>query len=657
MKIPPLLLGTVTVYWGINSGWFVFSIVAALVFELNVVVKTRFDLKDYDFIKISDLCSVIMLILLFYSYLENEPRRIFLYFISTMPIVFMPLLFAQLYSTSDKVVIGTTFGKGVHKHKPIDVRGLYLISVFIASASADNRSLWFFPVTVFLILWSLYGGQDTTYKIFKYLSFSIAVFVFSFGFVLTIEKAHLLIRDKMMEMYRNWYQSLSEDPYKTTTAMGETGYLKLSGEIVMRITPQTRTGIPLYLKTADYNTLSGSTWHARSENNRPVFPDGDMSWQIFGESKGDKSLVVSKWMGKQGQGLLALPSGSNRTEKMDVAGIEISGLGAVKIDEGPDLLDYTVFYSENTRYEPPPETRDIVIPDFERNIIEKIIAENDLKGWNDLDSVMRIENYFSSFKYSLDLSGQQDSLSVVEQFLTETKSGHCEYFATATVLLLRAVGIPARYSTGYSVSEYSDLEKKLIARERDAHAWVTARVNGEWMTIDTTPSVWYSIDREKRSFLEPVKDFFSWLRIEYEYFRKTKNEEFNRLLIVLASILTFFMMVKIYLRKKKIQKNNPGKKDVIQIQGTDSPLYDLIKKYENYGFEKFDNESIRQWSKRVSGNLNDKDREDVFLMSDLHETLRFDPEVKKKTVLKSLTDIYNRWLKKITEFKKRKKKE
>ena len=70
-----------------------------------------------------------MLILLFYAYVENEPRMIFLSFITTLPIIFMPLLFAQLFSTSDKVVIGTKWGKRTHSHAPVDVRALYIPAI------------------------------------------------------------------------------------------------------------------------------------------------------------------------------------------------------------------------------------------------------------------------------------------------------------------------------------------------------------------------------------------------------------------------------------------------------------------------------------------------------------------------------------------------
>ena len=101
-----------------------------------------------------------MLILLFYAYVENEPRMIFLSFITTLPIIFMPLLFAQLFSTSDKVVIGTKWGKRTHSHAPVDVRALYIPAIVFATAAANIKSLWFvipFLVMIFVFLSEVYG--------------------------------------------------------------------------------------------------------------------------------------------------------------------------------------------------------------------------------------------------------------------------------------------------------------------------------------------------------------------------------------------------------------------------------------------------------------------------------------------------------------------
>ncbi len=72
-------------------------------------------------------------------------------------------------------------------------------------------------------------------------------------------------------------------------------------------------------------------------------------------------------------------------------------------------------------------------------------------------------------------------------FLRESKKGHCEYFASATVLLARALDIPARLVTGYRVFEYNPVGAYFVVRRRDAHAWSEVWIDGRWQTHDTTP--------------------------------------------------------------------------------------------------------------------------------------------------------------------------
>ena len=78
----------------------------------------------------------------------------------------------------------------------------------------------------------------------------------------------------------------------------------------------------------------------------------------------------------------------------------------------------------------------------------------------------------------------------LSRFLLRTRSGHCEYFATATVLLLRQLGIPARYAVGYAVHEASG--RQYVVRQRDAHAWclVWNPTSETWQDFDTTPASW-----------------------------------------------------------------------------------------------------------------------------------------------------------------------
>src|SRR5262249_38312627 len=76
----------------------------------------------------------------------------------------------------------------------------------------------------------------------------------------------------------------------------------------------------------------------------------------------------------------------------------------------------------------------------------------------------------------------------VSTFLFETKSGHCEYFASAMALLLRASGIPTRMVNGFLMGEYNPVGDDYIVRQSDAHSWVEVYLPGSgWVEFDPTP--------------------------------------------------------------------------------------------------------------------------------------------------------------------------
>jgi hypothetical protein len=79
----------------------------------------------------------------------------------------------------------------------------------------------------------------------------------------------------------------------------------------------------------------------------------------------------------------------------------------------------------------------------------------------------------------------------IEAFLTRTHKGHCEYFATACVLLLRAQNIPARVATGFYASDWNPQSQSFTVRQCDAHAWAEVWLDGYgWLTLDPTPPDW-----------------------------------------------------------------------------------------------------------------------------------------------------------------------
>ena len=107
---------------------------------------------------------------------------------------------------------------------------------------------------------------------------------------------------------------------------------------------------------------------------------------------------------------------------------------------------------------------------------------------NPYDQARAVEHFLRShYAYTLDLSGppQSDPLA---HFLFERRAGHCEYFAAAMTVMMRSLGVPARYINGFLPGEYNDLGGDFIVRARDAHSWVEVFFPGYgWMTFDPTP--------------------------------------------------------------------------------------------------------------------------------------------------------------------------
>lgn len=97
-----------------------------------------------------------------------------------------------------------------------------------------------------------------------------------------------------------------------------------------------------------------------------------------------------------------------------------------------------------------------------------------------------IENYLSTsqrFSYTLNLSGESlPGLDPIEQFLSTDRTGNCQFFASAMVLMLRSQGIPARLVVGFNTDEYNSVGGYYVARQLHAHAWVEALIDAAWVS-------------------------------------------------------------------------------------------------------------------------------------------------------------------------------
>jgi transglutaminase-like putative cysteine protease len=76
----------------------------------------------------------------------------------------------------------------------------------------------------------------------------------------------------------------------------------------------------------------------------------------------------------------------------------------------------------------------------------------------------------------------------VADFLFTARQGHCEYFASAMVLMLRALGVPARLVNGFQTGEYSEAADVFTVRQSDAHSWVEVYFSEQgWVQFEPTP--------------------------------------------------------------------------------------------------------------------------------------------------------------------------
>jgi transglutaminase-like putative cysteine protease len=108
---------------------------------------------------------------------------------------------------------------------------------------------------------------------------------------------------------------------------------------------------------------------------------------------------------------------------------------------------------------------------------------------NEYDLVMALTSYLQqNFEYTQQLGHVPRGRDPVDWFLFDAKKGYCEQFATAEVLMLRSLGVPARLATGYSTGDYNPVLDQSIVREHDAHAWVEVWFpNHGWVPVDPSP--------------------------------------------------------------------------------------------------------------------------------------------------------------------------
>ena len=258
---------------------------------------------------------------------------------------------------------------------------------------------------------------------------------------------------------------------------------------------------PLYLRGIVLDLYrTNATWITRTNMAvllpRPAppkrgLPTSEPLFPILASNSREWSSATVTYLSKEDPVPLALLDTAEM--KIGVNELQVDPLGNLRLLDDP-LPDSLVIY---TPFEPEPDEApapDARVRQFPERLDPRILAmaQRVCIGMStDTDKIRAVETFFhENYKYQIGLAvpGAQDP---VTYFLLEQPrpAAHCEYFASGAAILLRAVGVPTRYVTGYVPSE-RHADGFWMARRKDAHAWVEAYDAGlgRWVTVEATPS-------------------------------------------------------------------------------------------------------------------------------------------------------------------------
>ena len=138
------------------------------------------------------------------------------------------------------------------------------------------------------------------------------------------------------------------------------------------------------------------------------------------------------------------------------------------------------------------------IGDISSGISQKYITEQ--------EKAEAIAEYLrSNYIYSL-ASSSHHGRKAIDEFLFHSRQGHCELFATALVLMLRSIDIPARLVAGYIINPSSSGGTVVPVKNKNAHAWVEAYCDGKgWFLLDPTPPAPLSVPTYDMLFMNLMR--------------------------------------------------------------------------------------------------------------------------------------------------------
>jgi transglutaminase-like putative cysteine protease len=249
-----------------------------------------------------------------------------------------------------------------------------------------------------------------------------------------------------------------------------------------------------YWRGVTYDTYIGSGWQNTPLEsrpvpaNRPVMPDAPRGFALLQ----DFDLLAPKGEGiyhANAPYLLDQPVQSWWREGGDLAELRGEVTDYTVISQVPEPTVAKLRSSSAISLPLPADlaNRYLALPDTVPERVLALAREVAGEAPSRYDRARALERYLRAYPYSTDLPEPPRGRDIVDYFLFELQEGYCDYYASAMVVMARAVGVPARLATGYAQGSYDREAGHWVVTEENGHSWVEVYFEGTgWVEFEPT---------------------------------------------------------------------------------------------------------------------------------------------------------------------------
>jgi len=287
--------------------------------------------------------------------------------------------------------------------------------------------------------------------------------------------------------------------------LGGVGTIRSDPTLVMRVKPSDQEADPplrrnLYLRGAVFDTYEDGSWSRRRTASHSLMEFHRQVVLRRSPRSTDRSLLIHleridpQVVFIPGEAVaLDVLSGTRRPGSTD----------SLVTTDGTGQLQYSSVDRQGLSYRAYLPQQGLIVPERERgrdlshylqtplNLSGRVsgLAQSYAGNISDpAEIALALERALRrDYKYDLG-SPSGAARDPLDHFLFESKRGHCEFYSTAMVMMLRKLGVPARNVTGFVGGTYNRFGDFYAVRQGDAHSWVEAYLPDRgWMRFDPTP--------------------------------------------------------------------------------------------------------------------------------------------------------------------------